>query len=384
MKWESLLLTALAAGSATARAHGLHQAAHHHQKKDANPVVETVWTTKTVVDWDIVTVYHTVTVDSTATTTSTTTTTVSVVEASTETSTSTATSTASTSDSVVVESAAVSLKEDLVVENTSTTETSSSTTVATSEATTTTTITPATSSTAASTSSSAASSSSSSSSSSSDWSSTPSDGTYSTSGFGDRTTSSGSGVSYTGNVGSPWGSNIIEVDSSSASSYKYVVQLTSSASSAWFVSFWNKVGPDGKLDGWYGNSALNFSLAAGETRYVAFDEDSQGAWGAAEGDSLPTDEYGGYACTWGEFDFGDTANDGWSGWDVSAIQAQNADLTVQGMRICTAAGADCSTITTGAASVVNAYTAAEASIDGIGGSVSDGAVRLAVEIDYSE
>jgi hypothetical protein len=137
------------------------------------------------------------------------------------------------------------------------------------------------------------------------------------------------------------------------------------------------------MTGWYGHSALNFTLAAGETRYVAFDEDSQGGWGAAEGSSLPTDEYGGYACTWGEFDFGSTINDGWSGWDVSAIQAQNADLTVQGMKICTAAGEDCSTITTGAASVVNAYTAAEAAVDGIGGSVTEGAVRLAVEIDYS-
>ncbi|KAL2827276.1 hypothetical protein BJY01DRAFT_229240 [Aspergillus pseudoustus] len=377
MKWESLILTALAAGSASARAHGLHQVAHQHQKKDGNAVVETVWTTKTVVNWDVVTVYTTVSgVDSTTTTISTTTITV-VDAASTSTSTSTASST-TTTDAVVIGSASVALKEDLVVDATSsaTTESTSSATVADSETT--------TSTTAAAATSSSSSSSSTSDSDSSDWSSTPSDGVYSTSGFGDRTNSSGSGVSYTGNVGSPWGSNIIEVDSSSASSYKYVIQLTGSNSADWFVSFWNKIGPDGAMDGWYGHSALNFTLAAGETRYVAFDEDSQGGWGAAEGSSLPTDDYGGYACTWGEFDFGSTVNDGWSGWDVSAIQAQNADLTVQGMSICTAAGEDCSYITTDAASVVNAYTAAEASVDGIGGSVSDGAVRLAVEIDYSD
>ncbi|KAL3492265.1 hypothetical protein BJX62DRAFT_250692 [Aspergillus germanicus] len=377
MKWESLILSALAAGSATARAHGLHQAAHQHQKKDVDPVVETVWTTKTVVNWDVATVYTTVTVD--ATTTSTTTTTIAVVDASTSTSTSISTESATTTDAVVLGTATLSVKQNLVVDtgSSTTSDDSSSTTVTSSETETTTTMT-----TAAATSS-TSSTDSTSTSDSSDWSSTPSDGTYSTSGFGDRTNSSGSGVSYTGNVGFPWGSNIIEVDSSSASSYKYVVQLTGSNSADWFVSFWNKIGPDGQMTGWYGHSALNFTLAAGETRYVAFDEDSQGGWGAAEGSSLPTDEYGGYACTWGEFDFGSTINDGWSGWDVSAIQAQNADLTVQGMKICTAAGEDCSTITTGAASVVNAYTAAEAAVDGIGGSVTEGAVRLAVEIDYS-
>ncbi|KAL4971341.1 hypothetical protein BDW66DRAFT_165399 [Aspergillus desertorum] len=351
MKWESLILTALATGLASARAHGLHKDAHHHQKKDSG-------VTKTVVEWDVVTVYTTVTVDTPAT--STTTATIAVLDASASSSTASAT----TSDAIVLGSAALSINEDFIVDTSSTaTESASSLTAIDSET---------ASSTAAS-----------SSSSSNDWSSTPSDGVYSTTGFGERTNSSGSGVSYTGNVGSPWGSNIIEVDSSSASSYKYVLQIKGNNTSDWFVSFWNKIGPDGKMDGWYGHSALNFTLAAGETKYVAFDEDSQGGWGAAEGSSLPTDEYGGYACTWGEFDFGSTVNDGWSGWDVSAIQAQNADLTVQGMKICTAAGEDCSYITTDAASVVNAYTAAEASVDGIGGSVSAGAVRLAVEIDYS-
>ncbi|CEL06507.1 Putative Allergen Asp f 4 [Aspergillus calidoustus] len=371
MKCKSLLLTGLAAGSATARAHGLHQAAHHHQRKDVNPVVETVWTTKTVVNWEVATVYTTVTAEPTTTTITITT----AAASDPSTSTSTASASATTTDAVVLGTDTISVKQDYVVDSSSTTtsESTSSSTVTASETTATTTTTTAA----------ATSSSSTSTSDSSDWSSTPSDGVYSTTGFGERTNSSGSGVSYTGNVGSPWGSNIIEVDSSSASSYKYVIQLTGSSSADWFVSFWNKIGPDGQMDGWYGHSALNFTLAAGETRYVAFDEDSQGGWGAAEGSSLPTDQYGGYACTWGEFDFGSTINDGWSGWDVSAIQAQNADLTVQGMKICTAAGEDCSYITTDAASVVNAYTAAEAAVDGIGGSVTEGAVRLAVEIDYS-
>ncbi|KAL4894887.1 hypothetical protein BDV59DRAFT_175203 [Aspergillus ambiguus] len=137
------------------------------------------------------------------------------------------------------------------------------------------------------------------------------------------------------------------------------------------------------MDGWYGHSALNFTLAAGETRYVAFAENSQGAWGAAAGDELPTDDYGGYSCTWGEFDFGDTDNSGWSGWDVSAIQAQSAGQAVQGMRICTHSDESCSYITTGAEKVVNAYTEAKKSVDGIGGTASSGAVRLKVHVDYN-
>ncbi|KAE8343858.1 hypothetical protein BDV24DRAFT_128325, partial [Aspergillus arachidicola] len=177
--------------------------------------------------------------------------------------------------------------------------------------------------------------------------------------------------------------NIIEVSASTAYQYRYVVQFTGSNTEDWTIVFWNKIGPDGKMDGWYGHSALNLTLGAGETKYVAFDEDSQGGWGAAKGSSLPTDDYGGYSCTWGEFDFGSTINDGWSGWDVSAIQAQAAGQTVQGMKICNHNGESCSTITSGASTVTNAYTKSEASVDGIGGSLNTDSVRLVAVVDYS-
>ncbi|KAL1970129.1 hypothetical protein VTN77DRAFT_6534 [Rasamsonia byssochlamydoides] len=221
------------------------------------------------------------------------------------------------------------------------------------------------------------------SSSSSNWLSTPVNGIFSTLGFGGSTSSSGSGDTYEGNVGNPWGSNIIEVSASDASQYKYVAQFTGSNTEPWTVVFWNKYGPDGKMDGWYGHSALSFTLQAGETKYVAFAEDSQGGWGAAPGSTLPTDKNGGYSCTWGEFDFGNTANNGWSGYDVSAIQAQAAGQTVQGMKICQAPSTDCSYITTNAGEVVNAYTQATASQGGIGGNIPAGPVRLTVQIDYN-
>ncbi|KAJ5206587.1 hypothetical protein N7491_002798 [Penicillium cf. griseofulvum] len=216
-----------------------------------------------------------------------------------------------------------------------------------------------------------------------DWTAVPI-GKFSTNGFGGRTSPKGKGaeILYRGNVGKPWGSNIITVSPAEAHTYKYVARFTGSNNEPWTVVVWNKYGPDGKLTGWYGHSALRFTLAPGDTRYVAFDEDSEGAWGAAPGDHLPTDQWGGYSCTWGEFTFGDGENNGWSGWDVSAIQAQAANQPVQGMAICQADGKKCSIITPGARKVVAAYTNSKKHIDGIGGEAVPGPVRLNVVVDY--
>jgi hypothetical protein len=231
---------------------------------------------------------------------------------------------------------------------------------------------------------SAASSSASSSSSNSAWTSLPASGAASTDGFGASTGSSGSSVTYSGNVGNPYGSNIIEVSAEDANQYKYVAQFQGSNTDDWTVAIWNKYSSDGTMDGWYGNACKTFTLSAGETVYIAFDDDSQGGWAAAEGSTIPTDSDGGYASTWGEFDFGSTTNNGWSGFDVSDIQAANAGLTIQGMQICDAIGGTCSSITTDAGSVVNAYTPAETAEGGIGGNLSSGdGVRLAVTIDFS-
>lgn len=274
------------------------------------------------------------------------------------------TSAVETISSVVTTSSAVTTSS---VVTTSTVESTSSVVVSTSAETT---------STAAATTTS--------SSSSSSWTEIPSDGVYSTSGFGTITTSSGSGDTYIGNVGSPYGSNIITVSESDASSYKYVVQFKGSNTDDWKVVIWNKYSSDGTMDGWYGKACHSFTLAAGETKYWAFDTDSQGGWAAAKGDSIPTNDYGSYASTWGEFDFGSTTNSGWSGFDVSAITAQEADMSVQGMKICDVYNTDgtCSTITTGASTVTNAYTAALSAEGGIGGNLSAGPVRLQVTIDY--
>lgn len=188
---------------------------------------------------------------------------------------------------------------------------------------------------------------------------------------------------YLGNVGNPYGSNIIEVQAARANRYKYVVRFEGPGKGEnWTVVIWNKIRPDGIIGGWYGKACKKFVLTAGQIRYIAFDEDSQGGWAAAPGPLVPVDANGGYASTWGEFDFGSTVNLGWSGFDVSAIAAQNAGLEVQGMKICDVLTDICSFVAPAAAFVHSAYTSAVADIGGIGGKLAPGSVRLAVTIGY--
>ncbi|OAX78065.1 hypothetical protein ACJ72_07630 [Emergomyces africanus] len=204
---------------------------------------------------------------------------------------------------------------------------------------------------------------------------------FTTAGFGARATSgNGSGDTYQGNVGSPWGSNIIEVAERDASKYKYLAQVKGQNQEPWTVVFWNKVGPDGKFDGHYGHSALTLTLNPGEVKYVAFDENSQGGFGAYRTKDLPKNEWGSYACTWGEFDFGSAPNGGWSGFDVSAIQAQMSNMEVQGMKMCQVGGI-CSTVKPGG-ELDNAYGAKDRFVGGIGGNLPPGPVRLEITIAY--
>ncbi|EEH37939.1 hypothetical protein PAAG_00860 [Paracoccidioides lutzii Pb01] len=207
----------------------------------------------------------------------------------------------------------------------------------------------------------------------------PASGSYTNTGFGARTSSHGSGYTYVGNVGKPWGSNIIEISEADVSKYKYVAEFSGQNTETWLVVIWNKFGPTGKLDGHFGNSALSFSLAPGEHKFVAFDEDTQGGFSAAPGSALPRGKYGSYSSTWGEFDFGSKINHGWSGFDVSAIQAQLAGQQVQGMKIC--GNGQCSSISRGGG-VNNAYTAKDAARGGIGGNLPPGPVKLEVIIDF--
>ncbi|KAJ5735057.1 uncharacterized protein N7483_000182 [Penicillium malachiteum] len=218
------------------------------------------------------------------------------------------------------------------------------------------------------------------------WYETPSDGEYSRSGFGGSTASQSTGSldwDYIGNVGSPWGSNIIQISEDVANQYKHVLRFEGSSSSSQTVVFWNTYGPNGKMDGfWSPNKALEFDVPANGVAYVAIDDNSQGGW-AAGSDSVPLSGIGEYAGTWGEFDMSSEKNDGYSGWDVSSIIAQLAGLDVQGMRICNHEGEMCSSIATGLASLVNAYTSADQGNPSLAVSQAEGPVRLVVNLDWS-
>lgn len=190
------------------------------------------------------------------------------------------------------------------------------------------------------------------------------------------------GIQWSGNTGIPWGSNIIEISEADAHLYQFVSRFEGSQTDEWSVVFWNKMGPSGLLDGFFTpNQALSITLAPGEVKYVAFDEESTGGWAAYKGQSTPLSSYGSYAATWGEFTMRAAPN--FSSWDVSCIQAQNAGMPIQGMKICTHDGQGCSSITNNMGSVQNAYTSAQTAINGIGGNVMVPALRLLVNLDYA-
>ncbi|GLI73722.1 hypothetical protein PoHVEF18_001943 [Penicillium ochrochloron] len=218
------------------------------------------------------------------------------------------------------------------------------------------------------------------------WSESPANGQYSRDGFGGVSKAQKVGVldwDYIGNVGLPWGSNIIEVAESAASQYKHVLRFEGSHSEPWNVVFWNTYGPDNKMTGfWAPNKALHFTLAPGEVKYVAIDDNSQGGWAAAPG-SVPTTNFGQYAATWGEFDMSSEKNDGFSGWDVSCIIAELNDLEIQGMRICNHLGQDCSAIGKGLSSLLNAYTKNDQGNNHLAVAQASGPVRLVVQLDYA-
>lgn len=145
--------------------------------------------------------------------------------------------------------------------------------------------------------------------------------------FGESTQSSGStGDNYYGNVGAPYGSNVIKVDSTTG--YDFTNTFHNSQSKTITINIWQKVGPDGEpLSGSAlapKNTTLTFALAAGASQTVAIQGNTQIAWAEACSDFAAS---GAYAITWGEANFVSSG----SGYDVSAIMnanGNNYDMTI--------------------------------------------------------
>jgi len=126
--------------------------------------------------------------------------------------------------------------------------------------------------------------------------------------------SGSAGDFYMGQVGKPYGSNIIKVDSTKG--YDFTNTFTNSQSETITVNIWNKVGEDMQpLSGSAlapKTTTLTFTLGPGKSQVVAFMADSQVGWAQA---TSATAESGAYATSWGEANFCATG----SGYDMSAI-----------------------------------------------------------------
>ncbi len=125
---------------------------------------------------------------------------------------------------------------------------------------------------------------------------------------------------YIGQVGSPYGSNIIKVDSTEG--YAFTNTFHNTQSETITVNVWNKVGHDMQpLSGSAlapKSTTLTFTLAPGKSQVVAFMADSQVGWAQA---TSATAESGAYATSWGEANFCTSG----SGYDLSAIMNANGN-----------------------------------------------------------
>ncbi|KAJ4323112.1 hypothetical protein N0V84_004512 [Fusarium piperis] len=190
-------------------------------------------------------------------------------------------------------------------------------------------------------------------------------------------------IAYKGNTGTSddYGCNIMAVDDSVADKYKYTATFKNAGSKAQECVCFNKIGPDGGINGfWKGNQAVTFDLPGKGSQVIAFDENSQGGCACGVG-SVPTTPIGQFASTWLEFDFGNDSNKKWSGADASCLVSAAENLDIPGMQVC--GHGTCSTIYPGGTGE-NAYLGGMEDLDGIGLNLPAGKARLTVTIAYSK
>ncbi|KAL8842516.1 MAG: hypothetical protein Q9170_000470 [Blastenia crenularia] len=144
--------------------------------------------------------------------------------------------------------------------------------------------------------------------------------------FGGQSTPviTGDRITYIGNVGVPYGSNMMYISADQVDSHKYTTTFKNVGQNPIPINVWNKAGKDGQANsGGCTEANLKFTLPAGQSQVVAFDENTQAAF-SRDCDKGP----GGYpSCVWGELDFGDqrpddstgAGNKGHSGFDRSSI-----------------------------------------------------------------
>lgn len=154
-------------------------------------------------------------------------------------------------------------------------------------------------------------------------------GTYSTAGFGAKTSDGSTDASTpwnaVANFGSPLNSNIIKIALNEVKNYKTTVVFeTTNTSGPRTIVVWNKSGPSTPIFGQFPSNpaAQTFTITPGNPQAIAFDDDSSGAF--CDWTDKKVNSYGAYDCGYGEFTFNPTS--GMSAVDVSMIPSPSGDV----------------------------------------------------------
>ncbi|KAJ9155838.1 hypothetical protein NKR19_g4350 [Coniochaeta hoffmannii] len=191
-------------------------------------------------------------------------------------------------------------------------------------------------------------------------------------------------ITSVGNTGTAdnYGCNIMVVDNSLVNKYDYTAQYTNVADEPYEVVLGLKIGRTGLVNGFF-DSVTSFMLQPGETKTVAYEEDTQG-WAAFAPNSVPKTTWGQWGGVWAEYDYASKRNNLWSGADCSSlVAASQPGLEVPGCMVCDADDAStCSKIFPGGAGV-NAFIAGTAEQDGLGINKKPGPLHLHVAVGYN-
>ena len=139
--------------------------------------------------------------------------------------------------------------------------------------------------------------------------------------YGAATQPANSGIEYRGNVGDPYGRNLLPLSDCNTEGHDHSITFT--AKSPVSMAFWNKYGDDWptegrNLTGASRNAWFIFDLAANEKAVIGVAPNSQVAFSQL----CDRNENGQFNCPWGEADFSDSINGGWNGYDYS-VEANN-------------------------------------------------------------
>ena len=155
--------------------------------------------------------------------------------------------------------------------------------------------------------------------------------------FGGRTSGRAGATEdqYHGNVGVPYGSNMMAISTGDVDKYKYTNTFKNTGSNPLTIQIWNKEGRDGApQSGMCEEPNMKLTVQPGQSQTVAFDENTTAAFSR---DCKRDGSSGIPMCVWGELTFGGEmaavgdkkASNKWSGFNRSSIPAgANEILTI--------------------------------------------------------